>query len=173
MNMRRFHRPRLRSASGMYLIETLVALILGALLTFALLDILAKTMRVTSTNLNKQSADLISQTVLDSTKAMTYSALSTGTYDLLPYSTSPGQVGPTVHQLTPGLDLGDLTWANSVNGNKFPGTVTLTLAQGPDITSKTAITTLTWADSGSIAGKTVSTLTVTNLRGINYWPSPP
>jgi type II secretory pathway pseudopilin PulG len=169
MNMRRFHRPR--NASGMYLIETLVALILGALLSFALLQVLAQTMRVTSTNLNKQSADLMSQTVLDSTKAMPYGAFQ-GTYELLPYSTSSGQVGPAVHPLTPGLDLGDLTWANSVNTNKFPGTVTLTFGPGPDANAQTAITTLTWADSGAMAGKTVSTLTVTHLRGINYWPSP-
>ena len=106
--MRRFRRRpyhRHRNASGIYLIETLVALILGALLSFVLLQVLTQTMRVTSTNLNKQSADLLAQTVLDSTKALPYGAYQPGDYSLLPYSTTPGEVGPAIHPLTPGLDL--------------------------------------------------------------------
>jgi hypothetical protein len=164
-------RNRRRNANGLYLIETLVALILGTLLCGTLLQLLSENMRVTSTNANKQASDLAVQTVLDSFKAPTQPLNALPQTGLLVCSTQPGQLGPAVHPLPVSLDMGDLTWAPNLITNAFPGTASLNIVAGPNNTYA-ATTTVNWADSENIQGKTVNTMTTINLRGTNFWPAP-
>ena len=200
--MQRRHCRRNRTEAGFYLIETLVAIIVGAIIAFTLLQLLSESMRVTTANANKQSADLMAQTVLDAAKAAAFPspnlnaippkapAVPIGQYDLLPYSTDacpqaywqPGQLAQTTtagHPLPEGLDMGDMTWVNpefpataKVISSKFPGTITLNVAAGPDDNSLTSTVVVTYSDSQNVVGKTISTMTLTEPRGINYWPSP-
>jgi type II secretory pathway pseudopilin PulG len=190
------HSHRTRTQTGIYLIETLVAITIGAIIAFTLLQLLVESMRVATTNANRQAADLMAQTVLDSVKATSWYSQATsppftwpppaptpggglaftpipiGQYDLLPYSTTPGQLS-SGHPLPVGLDLGDFVWASKVvSGHRFPGTVTLNVAAGPDGSSVISTAILNWSDSQNLGGKTVSTMTVSEQRGINYWPSP-
>jgi type II secretory pathway pseudopilin PulG len=178
------HCRRNRTQAGFYLIETLVAIILGALIAFALMQVLSESMRVTTTNANKQAADLMAQTVLDAAKATaipigqynpTAPAVPIGQYDLLPYSTVPGQLAPAApagHPLPVGLDMGDMAWATKVISSKFPGTITLNVTAGPDASSLTSTVVVSYSDNQNVVGKTISTMTLTEPRGINYWPSP-
>jgi type II secretory pathway pseudopilin PulG len=166
---------KIRKENGIYLIETLVAIILSTMFSLALLQIFAETMRVTSTNTNKQEADLIAQTVLDAFKSLptyNWSSIPTGSFDLLPYGTTPGQMASGGHPLPVGLNFGDLQWLPNTTQfpvPKFPGTVNLTISQGPDLTSYIAVVTVTWSD-GEAVDKVVQTCTVTEQQGINYWP---
>ncbi len=171
-----------RSSHGYYLVGTLVALLIGVLVSFALLQLLVETLRVTSTNSNKQSADLMIQTTLDSTKAWSYqnraqpqnlTIFQPGNYALLADSTTSGQVLSTalVHPLPVGLNKGDLTWKSSY---KFPGTISLDLADVPipNSLSQSATASVSWMDSGNINGRTISTQSIIHQRGITFWPSP-
>jgi len=194
--MRRRHCTRNRTAAGFYLIETLVAILIGAMIAFTLLQLLVESMRVSTTSANTQAADLMTQTVLDAAKAtnwysqltsspfvwpppaptsgggLAFSPVPIGQYDLLAYTTQPGQLSPG-HPLPVGLDMGDLTWANKVvSSHKFPGTITLNVTAGPDNSSLISTAVVNWSDSQNVLGKTISTMTVVQERGINYWPSP-
>jgi type II secretory pathway pseudopilin PulG len=169
--MRRKYRTtkKIRKSSGIYLVETLVALLLGALLAFVLLQTLTQTMRVTSSNGNQQAATLIAQTVLDSIKAVNFSQLQVGTYPLLVNSTNAGEVAPAGHPLPVGLNIGSLIWTSKSTGNKFPGSVVLDIENATDPNSLNAVVTVTWGDSQNQVTKTVETMTTLHQRGANFW----
>lgn len=158
----------------MYLIETIVALILGAMLAYALLNMLSETMRLTSSNNNRQSADFMAETVLDAVKMSDSHDPSTwpiGSYQLLVNSTSPGQrEAMDIHPLPIGLNIGDLNWTSKVQGNKFRGDVFLDILPGTSPNTKFAVVTAKWSDGSNYVGKKVGTLTLLHPRGVNYWP---
>ncbi len=159
-----------RNSQGIYLVESLVAIILGALLTFLLLDMLSQTMRVTSSNVNQQDAALIAQTVLDAVKASNFSQLQIGTYPLLVNSTTAGEIAPAGHPLPVGLNIGSLNWTAKSTGNQFQGTVVLDIQKAADPTLLNAVVSVSWADSQTQITKTVATMTTLHPAGINYWP---
>lgn len=157
-----------RTSSGVYLVETLVALILGALLCFVLLDILAQTMRVTTANANQLSATFITHSVLDSIKAQSFDKMTPGSYPLLVNSASSGEVSVSGHPLPVGLNVGYLNWTQKAVGNKFPGTVTLDL-QSTSSDSMMASVTVTWPNSTTGKSKTVATCTKIYRQGANVY----
>lgn len=163
-------RKRCRNTVGAYLVETLVALVLGTLFAFALLNILAETMRLTSSNENRQSADLIVQSVLDSIKRTDPSLCEIGTYTLLVNSQTSGERGPAIHPLPVGLNIGDFGWNAKSKGNKFQGSVILDIKAGASPETKNAVVTAIWSDASNIGGKKTGTLTSVYSKGINYWP---
>lgn len=164
----RFSSGRSRS-SGAYLVETLVALTVGSLFAYALLNMLSETMRLTSSNGNRQAADLISQTILDSVKRADPSQLQIGSYQLLVNSQSAGERGPTVHPLPACLNIGDFTWDSKSVSNKFAGQVILDIEQG-NAGAKSAVVTVIWSDGSNILQKKVGTLTTLHPKGVNFWP---
>lgn len=163
-------RRRQRSSAGLYLIETLVALILGALFTFALLQMFSETMRLTSSNMNRQDSDLIVQTVLDSIKTTKPDDWPIGTTKIFVNSESMGERDPFgLHPLPTGLNAGDFTWTSKALGNKFKGEVNLDVQLGPTPDTKTFTITSTWTDSMNTTGKKTATFTVLRSRGVNFW----
>lgn len=160
-----------RNCGGFQIVESLVAMILGTLICLALTQVCVESMRVNATSTNKQSADLIAQTVLDAYKAAKTNSgllLPYGSYDLVATPNAPGQLAAGGHYLPVGIDQQDLSWIGSVN--KFPGTVNLTINPGPDPTveSQIATVTVTWSDGQSV-NKSIATLTVSHPRGISLW----
>lgn len=164
-------RRKRRNCLGIYMVETLVAMLLGALFCFTLLQMLSQTMSVTSHNANQQNAALFAQTVLDSVKAHRYQDIfsSIGSYPLLINSSNPGEFSTGGHYLPLGLNIGTLNWTDKATGNKFPGTATLDIKGSSDSTSLEAIVTITWTDSQTKKGKTVLTMTEIHPKGVNYW----
>jgi Tfp pilus assembly protein PilX len=158
-------KTNFRKDSGIYLVEILVALILGALLSFTLLQILSETMRVTTSSGNRQLADLIAQTVLDSAKKVDFDNLAIGKYPLVVNSSV---LAPAGHPLPVGLDLSSLTWKAKSISNSFKGNVDLEIAQTTDPTVLSAIVTVSWSDSQAATMK-VSTATTIHRKGVNYW----
>lgn len=167
-------KNRYRGSRGMYLIETLVALILGAMMAYALLNMLSETMRLTSASSNRQSADLVAQTILDAVKRTDPAKWQIGTYQLLLHSDSVGQrcatmSGPTlVHPLALGLDIGDSTWSPKSISNKLAAQVFLDVQ--PSGLGKVAVVTVKYADGATLESKTTATLTTLHAKGVNYWP---
>lgn len=159
----------LRNSEGMYLIEGLVAMVLGAMLAFVLLDMLSQTLRITSSNNNRQNSDLIAQSVLDAVKRMDPNDLPLGTYDLLVNSSTSGEQGPAIHPLPVGLALGDKIWTSKSQGNKFPGQVRLDVIEGPSIGSKTVVVSIKWSDGSIVNTKKVGILTSVQSKGLNFW----
>lgn len=168
-------RRKIRTQSGLYLVECLVGMILGALLCFTLLQMLTQTMRVTSTNANQQNAALIAQTVLDSVKARDFSSLKTGTYPLKVNSLNSGELSNDVdgHQLPVGINVGWLTWSSksTENAKRFTPSVVLTIQEGVgDPTTLSAVVSVSWSDSQTQVTKTVATTTTLHSKGVNFWP---
>ena len=151
-----------RNQSGFQIIESLVALILGSLYCIALAQVCAQTMRVSTTNANRQAADLIAATVIDSMRQTSYSSLGIGTYQLLPYISQE----PNLHPMPVTVDLVSWNWIGSIKS--FPGTATLEIADGPIPLSKTATVTVSWSDS-EVSSKTISTMAVIHQQGVWYW----
>lgn len=167
---------KFRSEQAMYLVETLVALILGAMLSFALLSMLTETMRLNTTNQNRQAADLAAQTVLDALKRTDPSVWQFGSYDLLVNSLGAGQRCTALsgtQQVCPlpvWLNIGDLNWSSLSMDAKFSGRVILDIQPGVTSGSKVAVVTVIYNDGSNIASKTIGTLSSLHARGVNYWP---
>ena len=163
-------RRQYRRASGLYLIETLVALILGAMFSFALLNMFSETLRLTSSNSNRQDSDLITQSVLDSVKTTIPEAWNVGTTKILVNSESAGERDPYgIHPLPVGLNAGDFTWLPKALGNKFRGDVYLDIQAGTAPESKIFTLSSTWTDSANSQGKKTATFVSLRHRGVNYW----
>lgn len=169
-------RKRYRFPRGMYLIETLVALILGAMMAYALLNMLSETMRLTSASGNRQSADLVAQTILDAVKRTDPAKWQIGSYQLLLHSDSAGQrcaamSGPAlVHPLALGLDIGDSIWNPKSVSNKLAAQVFLDIQPSTSGLAKVAVVTVKYGDGATIEAKTAATLTTLHAKGVNYWP---
>ena len=158
------------------MIETLVALILGAMMAYALLNMLSETLRLTSSNGNRQAADLAAQTILDSVKGTDPSKWQIGSYQLLLHSNAAGQRCSSqsgtilVHPLALGLDVGDLNWSPKSISNKLPAEVFLDIQPSLSAGAKVAVITVKYGDGAKIVGKTSATLTTLHAKGVNYWP---
>lgn len=164
----RVSKSRSRSA-GAYLVETLVALTVGSLFAYALLNMLSETMRLTSSNENRQTADFITQSILDSVKRADPSQLQIGSYQLLVNSQSAGERGPSIHPLPACLNLGDFNWNTKSISNKFSGQVLLDIEPGNG-SAKSAVVTVIWSDGSNIMQKKTGTLTTLYPKGVNFWP---
>jgi hypothetical protein len=160
----------IRTACGAYMVETLVALLLGTMFAFVLLQMFSETMRLTSSSGNRQTADFIVQTVLDSVKRTDPDKWEVGSYPLLVNSSSAGERGALVHPLPVGLNAGDLNWTAKSKGSGFKGTVALHIQSGNVTGSKVAVVTAIWSDSSNVVSKKSATLTSVYAKGVNYWP---
>lgn len=168
MRTRRKQRQN-RTASGIYLIELLVALILGTMFAYALLNMLSETLRLTTTNRKSQSADFMTQTTLDSikrTSTATWQALPIGSYVLLdqgepvPASISIA-VGPNMAAAIP-------AWSDRSKRNKFTGQVLLDIQAGTNPTGRTAVVSVLY--DNNIESKRTATMTSLHPAGVNFWP---
>jgi Tfp pilus assembly protein PilV len=171
--LRRSRKTSLRNESGLYLIELLVALIFGAIITFALLSILSQSMRQSTTSENQLVASSIAQELLENTRNESYQFLSTipaGQYTLLSNEDTSGQIGPAAVRTDPvGLDFVNLAWTNvKTKGNEFKGTVLYQIQPGSVANSLVITITVQWSDSQSV-NRTITTSTVVFQQGTNYW----
>lgn len=152
------------------MVETLVALALGTLFAFGLLNMLSQTMRLTSTSANRQTAELITQTVLDAVKRSDTASLAVGSYPILVNSQTTGERGAAIHPLPVGLNMGDFYWTDKSKGNKFVGDVTLDIQSGSNPDVKIAVVSVKWKDGSNIVSKRFATMTSLHPRGVNFWP---
>ena len=167
----RKRKKQVRASVGVYMVETLVALVLGAMFAYALFNMFAETMRLTSSSGNRLTAELISQTVLDSVKRTDPAIWQIGSYPILVNSQNPGERDLTgAHPLPVGLNAGELTWSSKALFNKFRGNVSLEIQSGASAGAKAAVVTVVWADGENYTSKSIGTLTMSHPKGVNFWP---
>ncbi len=174
---RRSHR--LRRAHGMYIIELLVALSMGTLITFALLNALGTSMRHASHTQNELIAHAILRELHEYTRDCGYQFLyqNQGSYQISPNNTG-SQVFPVVRNSQTQLDFQNQTWNNQTQTGSFKGLTDYTITQGPALDSLLVTMKVSWTDntvsaansSSSIGfGKSISESIVVHRFGTNAY----
>lgn len=170
------HKPRLnrRSAKGFTLVEALVSILIGALLSIVFLDMFSKLVRTNATTQNEVCANAIAQEMMETTSALGYDYLAynvgPGTSSLLINQTDLAQVGPVMKPNPVLLDLASKTWTPRVSAGKFRGTATYKVEAAPAIPEAIKVTcTVSWSDGANSQGRAVSTSTLLTRSGLNKW----
>ena len=168
----------LRSSQGVYLVEILVALLVGAMLTFALLDIAAISMRHASSTQNEIIANTIVRELLDATRATNYKELrdNAGEYNLITNKITESDVGPTIREFPLQLDVVEKSWENASQNSRFRGDVKYIIENQPDESEKLRVTvSVSWSDSqhygSSNSGRKISKSIIIFKNGANAWNS--
>lgn len=105
------NRDSLRTESGVYMIELLMTLVVGALLSAALVNALSNTQSLASTSQNEITAAVVAQEQIDNVRNASYDSLTNGTYPLLLHKRSSADAGPTAVNPRPLMyDLTGLDW---------------------------------------------------------------
>ncbi len=179
-------RINYRNKTAFTLVESLVSVLIGAIITGIFLDTYSKMQRTSATSQNEACANAISQELVEESRAIgfNYLAARTGqTYDLLTYRAVTGQSGPVDLRQDPVLlDLVNKLWHSKVVSSRFPGTVTYKIETAPGfsvssgIPDAITISVITkWTDSEKYAGtaaapaRTVTTQLLLTKTGVNKW----
>lgn len=138
---------RQRKTDGVYIIEILVALIIGALFAFALGNSLSEALRISSTSTNEAYANSVVENLIECSRSIDYpqlAALKGQTFAI--DDTNAVQTSFTIHQFPLLLDLTN-NW-DRVKFAKFQGSVTYQISEGPEVgNSLTISVSARWTDS--------------------------
>lgn len=151
-----------RSCLGMYMIEVLIALSLGALMCFVLLDTLSSGARLVSSGQNQATANSILLELLEWTKAAGYNYLQG----------MPSENEITVNRSManePGSDTGirdevallddfTLSWSDLAKRNSFSGKIKYSILPFTEPNSLKVSIRVAWTDSSSFAPNSASSL---------------
>ena len=126
---------RARKSEGIYLVEILVAISVGAMLTLALLNTASIALRHASSTQNEVYANTIISELLEATRATDCQELRQriGEHTLLTNRVNGGDSSqsPEVRDEALQLDAIDKVWQNTTTTGAFPGDVTYTIEEGP------------------------------------------
>lgn len=121
-----------RSASGIYLVELLVAVFISSLLAAALAENMSETLRLTNSGQNQIIAAAIGQELVDNARNTSYAqgnpnlcGMIGNTYTL---NVNSSNAGNPVSSRPLMMDLTSLDWSQDAENNKFTGTVTESLS---------------------------------------------
>jgi Tfp pilus assembly protein PilV len=137
-----------RSAAGVYIVEVLVALLVGSMMLLALASLFLETLHVTTATSNQMIADQIGHTILEYARAAQSGSgnLPNGPLCI----NSDGSVALTAPQQEAlGIDqTNNYTWTASTISGEFKGTATAAVTPGSvSGTTYSLITvTVTWTD---------------------------
>lgn len=152
----RFARTRRsrRVGRGVYLLETMVAITVGGIITFALLQMLTGSLRSMNTSASESVASEILNSLCEFTISSGYSGLQAhpGSFTLLLNRTQEGTSGPEIYKRPVFLDFVRKQWQAKSLSRAFNGAVTYTVSPGAPIEGLNALTVtvdVTWADSGT------------------------
>lgn len=151
-----------RQAQGMYLIEVLIALTLGALMTFSLLSTLAGSMRSLTSTQNQSAANAILVELLEWTRASGYTYLK----DM------PAENEITVNRTManePGSDTGirddvaqlddfNLDWAEMAEKGAFTGKIKYSISPLAEPDALKITIRVAWQDNTSFGSNSQSVL---------------
>ncbi len=157
-------RHQYRSAEGMYLLETLVALTVGAFISFALLDMLCGSMRTMETSHNEAAAAEILDELSEQTRAHGYNRLYSYLGQSFPMviNETPSATYPDseLHKRPLGLDFVSKTWNSRTVSNAFgdsnEASVSYAVASGPIADSIRVKIDVTWTDPRSSLRRSVT-----------------
>jgi Tfp pilus assembly protein PilW len=150
---------QIRQGHGVYLVELLVALGLGSLLTLALVNVFSNSMRHASHTQNELIAHAIVRELQESTRASGYDFLEArqGVFRIASNSTG-SESFPDVHDSPAQLNFLTQTWKPQTKKGAFTGVTDYSIAQGPQADTLTVTIKVSWADSLSFGTNTESPL---------------
>ena len=166
---------RFRQSEGIYLVELLVAMMLGAMLTYALLQTAGMSLRHATSTQNEVYANTIVRQLMEATRTTSYDSLfnAQGEHILLTNRTQSGQAGPTIRTEPLQLDTINKTWEFATENSRFRGQARYKIEAGPDLDTLLVTVTVSWLDStrydGSAGERTVSASTVVTKLGSGAW----
>ena len=148
-------RKTARYSQGVYLVEVLVAILVGTLFAFALLDAAAISMRLATTTQNEVYANTILMQLMEATRASSYDELSPlqGEHTLLANRTSSGEIGsnPNLRAEPVQLNFIDKIWEDATENGRFRdelAEIKYIVEPGPVVNTTLRITaTVSWNDS--------------------------
>lgn len=141
-----------RAERGLYLLETIVSIAIGTVITFALLEMLAGSMRTMAVSAGDSVALEILASLSEYTVASGYTGLNRypGTYTLLINRTTEGTFGPEVYKRPVLLDFVRKQWKEKTLTRAFNGVVTYTVSPDTFIEGLTALNVtidVSWSDT--------------------------
>lgn len=156
-----------RDARGAYLVEILVAMACGTIVTLALVDMITQNMRQSSMEQNDLYAQTIIQELQGFSKTVKFSFLeqNIGQHNLLVSRSSPGS--PTIRTQALQVDSVAKQWQEMSKNVAFAGTVLYDITPIDSSTLKITIT-LNWLDQGGFQRHRDSVVIVSK-RGSNAW----
>lgn len=165
-------RGRGRNQRGSHLVETLVALLVGAMIAFSLTSLLSQTMRHSSATQNELMANQMAFSLLDFLKKRDFKELydlQGGSYDLLINRDTMGQIATGPRSDPTILDFVNQMWSQETRSNKFNGAAKLNFEAGPIDRSVRLIVAIYWSDSQNANTRTIVASTVVTESGAQDW----
>ena len=156
---------KIRSSSGIYLVEILVSLIVGAMIAFTLLNTLTQTMRQGTTSQNELVANAVANELAEYVSRVPYgdptniqpgtllSFSGAGPTPLLINRTTAGQVAAGPRPGPVGLDLTSYKWTAQSTAKAFSGTAQMSVdANTNPLAPSSLLVTIqvSWTDSSNL-----------------------
>lgn len=138
-----------RADRGVYMVEVLVAMSIGGIIAFAMLDTLCGSMRTMGTTSNEAYAQQIADQLVEHSRAYGYTRLQNyqGTHILLLNKVNQGETGPAVDKRPLLLDLVGKQWRAKTQAGAFTnGAISYTILNGPPAKAVTVIIVVSWTD---------------------------
>lgn len=157
-------RRRKRSRRGVYLVELLIALALGSLFSFVLLNTLSESLRLVTSSQNQTTAHLITSELLEWTRVVGFEYLkSAPSFSQITINrTSANEPGSDTSIRDDVLMLDDFAekWSEVAKSGEFRGKVTYQIELGPEVDSRKITITVEWVDSTAFGANSESSLGV-------------
>lgn len=151
-----------REARGVYVVELLIALALGALLAFSLLSTLSESMRQVTSTQNQTTAHLVMNELLEWSRATGFNYLSSymGTSEIRINRSIANEPGSDTNIRNEVLMLDDFSenWSEAAEAGKFNGKAFCLIEPGPDANSLRVTITIEWKDSTSFGANSESSI---------------
>ncbi len=146
-------RRRRQRASGVYLIEFLVALVVSTTIAQILIDSISQTHRFSNDGQCQLLAATIAEEVIDFARGSSYPELQNlmvASPHTLPINTGDSSIDPVFPRMLV-MDLQNLGWSQPALANRFRGTVTESAAYSAAYPGMIQLTvTVSWTQSGGM-----------------------
>jgi hypothetical protein len=164
----------MRSKSGSYLIEALVAIAVGSMVAVSITALLGQTLQVTSATSNQMVADQIGKAIIDTMRGLEYATVQSWvgqSFPQLKINRASGDTssGPAPHTLPLGLDSNLFQWTTLSVSNSFTGTAQIQVNPGPVANTVLVSVTVTWEDSEKLVPHSSTYSTLITYEGEDYW----
>lgn len=163
-----------RDARGMYIVEALVAMVIAGIISFSLLDMLCGSMRTMNRAGGDAQAYELIEELTEYTRSFGYERLlqfkdQPLTLTLNRLSTTSFE-NPVFHERPLLLDFVRRKWQPKTEANRFEGTLTFKVFDGPELHTLTVAIDLVWNDRSGVRdrslGRVITVFDVSELEAL-------